>query len=341
MGLATLADVARRAEVAKSTASRALSKDPTLNIRPDTRNRIELAAAELGFIPNPNARSLRLARSWSLAFVVPQLDNPIFGQTIEGAHHAAVSRNYSILIAQVDASTAAEGFGRRLVVATRVDGVLLNTVQYPELLDDLDALQARVVLVNRRTGTDGENSVLVDNEAGAALAVSHLVQLGHSRIGYLSSNSTTFISDRRYEGYRRGLGAAGLSFDETLIASCDADAAAAEAAAFRLLSTGGRPSAIVAWNLVIAAGITRAARRLGIAVPAALSVIALNDSPSAEMMTPQISAVRLPLFDLGAAAASRLIDLVEGRPIISRSLVLPPEGVVQRESTGPAPAGIR
>ena len=337
MGLATLADVARKAEVAKSTASRALSKDPTLSIRPDTRNRIEMAAAELGFIPNPNARSLRLARSWSLAFVVPQLDNPIFGQTIDGAHHAAVARNYSILIAQVDEKTAGEGFGRRLVVATRVDGVLLNTVHYPDLLGDLSALQARVVLVNRQTGAEGEHSVLVDNEAGAALAVAHLSELGHRRIGYLSAASKTFITERRLNGYHRGLAAAGLTFEDALMERCDVDTAAAEAAAYRLLTRPERPTAIVAWNLVLAAGVTRAARRLDLTVPQQLSVIALNDSPAAEMMTPQISAVRLPLFALGAAAATQLIDLIEDRPLRAHPIILPPDGVIQRESTGPAP----
>ncbi|XWN31514.1 MAG: LacI family DNA-binding transcriptional regulator [Devosia sp.] len=338
-GPATLADVARRANVAKSTVSRALSNDPTLNIREETRARIKAVAAELQYVPNPTARSLRLLRSWSLAFVVPELDNPVFGQTIEGAHRAAVERNYSMLIAKIDASEPYQDFGQRLVLGSRVDGILLNTVQYPAVLKDLKALNAKVVLVNRRSGDENEHSVMLDNAGGAVMAVAHLVGLGHRKIAYIAAPPVTSVSKERLAGYRRGLAAAGLRYNKALVAECEPSAGAAEAAARAMLACDPAPTAVVAWNLAIAAGVTRAALSLGVPVPEALSVIALNDAGPAEMMTPAITAVQFPLFRLGWQAASTLIDLIEGLPVSKQPAALPPISLRCRESTGPVPNG--
>ncbi|RAI01525.1 LacI family transcriptional regulator [Acuticoccus sediminis] len=337
-GPATLADVARRADVSKSTVSRALSNDPTLNIRDETRLRIKAAAHELGYMPNSNARSLRLARSWCVAFVVPELQNPVFGQTIDGAHRAAADRGYSMLIAPVEASPAHDELARNIVLGSRVDGILLNTLEYPKFLADTSALQARMVLVNRQTGADGEHCVLLDNEAGARLAVQELAKLGHRRIAYMPTSSVSWVSQRRREGYHLGMKAVGLEGEERIMPECEADLAAAEACAAEILASPNRPTAIVAWNILLAVGVTRAARRLGIAVPEDLSVISLNDSSAAQMMTPQVSAVRLPLFQLGWQAACLLIDLIEGKPVAPEPVVLTPECVILRETTGPAPS---
>lgn len=335
-GGATLADVAERAEVSKSTVSRALSDDPTLNIREETRLRIKAAADALGYRPNSNARGLRLSRSWCLAFVVPELQNPVFGQTIDGAHRAASERGYTMLIAPVDYSPAQSEFARNIVQGSRVDGVL-NTLERPDLIASLSALKARMVLVNRQTGAEGEHCVLLDNIAGARLAVRELAALGHRRIAYMPSTSTSWVSRRRREGYYLGMEAVGLSGEAMEMPPCEADLAAAEATAAAVLSQPERPTAIVAWNILLAVGVTRAARRLGVSIPGDLSVISLNDSSAAEMMTPQVSAVRLPLFRLGHAAASLLIDLIEGKPAAGEPPILPPEGVILRETTGPIP----
>lgn len=332
---ATLADVARLASVAKSTVSRALTNDPTLNIRDETRRRIKTVAAELSYVPNPNARGLRLLRSSTIAFVVPELDNPVFGQTIEGAQRAAAERLYSMVIAKVDKNDAFAAFGRRLVLGSRVDGILLSTVAFDALLREFDALDAKVVLVNRRIGNAHDHAVMLDNAGGAALAVAHLAALGHRRIAYMAAPPFTNVSHERLEGYRRGLSEAGLDHVAALEVVCEPSAPAAEARARALLSSHDRPSAVVAWNLSIAAGVTRAAHALGEGVPERISVIALNDAGAAEMMTPSITTVRQPLFDLGWDAANALINRIEGRPREAASTPLAPIGIVERESTGP------
>lgn len=335
--LPTLADVARRAGVAKSTISRVLSNDRSLNIRDETRQRILAAVEALGYRPNPSARNLRTARSWSIAFVVPEIDNPIFIQTIHGAQRAAVERHYSILIAHMDAAHLDRELYQRMVLGNRVEGLLVNTVRHPALLADLRRLDSPYVLVNRETDRP-DHGVILDNEGGVRLAVRHLLELGHRRIGYVSGPTAHYASARRLAGYRSALDDAGIGYDPDIFAECQFDRAGAERAARAILRAGRPPTAMVAGNLVIASGITAAAATLGIPVPARLSVIALHDVPAAEMMTPRITAVRFPLFDLGWTAANALIDLIEGRIDGRIQQVLPPAGIVTRDSTGPAPA---
>lgn len=338
----TLADVARHAGVAKSTISRVMSGDRTLSIRDDTRQRILDSVEALGYRPNPSARNLRTARSWSIAYVVPEIDNPIFIQTIHGAERAALERHYSILIAHADTAHPDRDLYHRMVLGNRVEGLLVNTVQDPDLLADLHRLGAPYVLVNRETDR-AEHGVILDNEGGVRLAVRHLVELGHRRIGYVSGPTAHYASARRLAGYRSALAEAGMAYDPALFAECQFDRAGAERAAGMILR-GGRtaetmpPTAVVAGNLVIASGITAAAASLGIAVPARLSVISLHDVPAAEMMTPRITAVRFPLFDLGWSAANALLDLIEGRIQERIRRVLPPDGITLRDSTGPVPA---
>lgn len=333
---AMLQDVARRAGVAKSTVSRVMSNDPSLNIRQETRERIREAVEQLHYVPNPNARNLRTSRSWSTAFVIPELDNTIFVQTMQGAEAGFVEQNYSMLIAHIDVERPDRELYRRMVLGNRVEGLLVNTIQDTELLADLRRLNTKYILVNRHTDQD-EHCVILDNEGGVRLAVDHLVELGHRRIGYISGPTGQYASERRYAGYLAALEAHGIPYDPAIFGVCYYDRDGAAAAATAMLTTSERPTAIIASNLVIASGITTAGSELGYPVPDQLSVVALNDGPSAVMMTPQITAVRFPLFELGRTAAADLIALIEGRTEGSIRRVLPPDGIAARRSTAPAP----
>lgn len=334
----TLADVARHAGVAKSTVSRVMSNDPTLNIRDTTRERIWQVVKQLHYSPNPSARNLRTARSWSTAFIVPDLVNPIFVQTMQGAQAAFLQHHYSLLIAQIDITHPDRELYRRMVFGNRVEGLLVHTTQDVELLADLRRLDAKYVLVNRKTEQD-EHCVLLDNEGGVRLAIDYLVEKGHRRIGYISSAMNEFSTKRRHAGYVAALEAHGIPYDPEIFGICKYERDDAERVARHILTaTDETPTAIVALNLVIASGITSAAINHGLRVPEQLSVIALNDDQSATMMTPQITTVRFPLFELGRTAADALIGLIEGKTLGRIETILPPEKLVIRQSTAAAPS---
>jgi DNA-binding LacI/PurR family transcriptional regulator len=332
---AKLEDVARLAGVAKSTVSRVLIGEKTLSIRAETRERVLEAVRTLGYRPDMRARSLRTKRSFSLGLVVPEIDNPAFNTIIQGAQRAALERNYSLLVAYVDKHYPDRELYRRLVNDNQVGGLLVTTIQNPRLTQDLKELGVHHVLVNRELG-NGEHTVIVDYEGGTSQAVQYLSALGHRRIGYVSGPAAHYTGRKRLAGFQAGLADAGIAFDPARVAECDYDRAGAEVAIQRLLAhPDGRPTALCTANVAIAAAVLAIAARQGLTVPRDLSVIALLDGPVAEMLTPAITAVRYPSFELGQLAANDLIDIIEGTAPAPAPRILPAGGIVLRQSTAP------
>lgn len=330
---AKLEDVAQLAGVAKSTVSRVLIGEKTLSIRAETRERVLEAVRTLGYRPDMRARSLRTKRSFMLGLVVPEIDNAAFVTTVQGAQRAALERNYSLLVAYVDSHYDDRELYLRLVNDNHVGGLLVTTLQHPRLPQDLKELGVHHVLVNRELG-HGEHAVIVDYEGGTKSAVQHLTALGHRRLGYVSGPAAHDTGRKGLAGFQAGLGDAGLPFDPTRVAECDADRPRAEGAIFRLLADAkGRPTALCTADVALAAAVLAVAARQGLAVPHDLSVIALRDGPFADWLTPSITAVRYPAFELGQLAANDLIDLIEGVGPTPHARVLPPSGIVQRQST--------
>ncbi|QHI97810.1 substrate-binding domain-containing protein [Xylophilus rhododendri] len=337
---AKLDDVARLAQVAKSTVSRVLGGEKTLAIRPETRQRVLDAIAALGYRPDARARGLRTKRSLTIGLVVPEIDNFAFTTIIQGAQRAALARGYTLLIAFTETAHPDRALYRRLVHDNQVDGLLVTTIRNPELNADLEALDIPLVLVNRELGP-GKRAVIVDYRAGAQAAVMALIRLGHRRIGYLSGPlQNNYPGERRLAGVTEAHAVAGLRFDPSLMRECDYSRAGAAEAASRLFELpDGPPTALCAANTVIAAGILAAAAARGLSVPRDLSLVALLDAPTAEMLTPTVSAVQFPFFALGQTAADDLIDAIEDARAIQPTKVLPPTGLVVRESMGPCNAG--
>ena len=329
---ARLDDVAVIAGVAKSTVSRVMSGEATLSVRAETRQRILDVAAELGYQPDSRARALRLRRTHTLGIVVPEIDNPAFGTIIRSAQKAAVARGYSLFISLADKDQPDGELYRRLVAGSRVDGVLVTTTSDPALVAELRRRAIPYVLVNREI--EGESaSIIVDYVDGTMRAVAHLAALGHRRIALISGRLHQYAGQKRLEGFRLGLAAAGLPFDTELVAETDYGWDEAGDALARMLSgPGDPPSAVCAANAVIASGAIARARRLGRSVPRDLSVVALMDAPLAAMGVPAITAVQYPFEELGRLAVDALIDnLEDGTEVAGRTLA--PVGLADREST--------
>lgn len=329
---ARLDDVAVIAGVAKSTVSRVMSGEATLSVRAETRQRILAIAAELGYQPDSRARALRLRRTHTLGIVVPEIDNPAFGTIIRSAQKAAVARGYSLFISLADKDQPDGELYRRLVAGSRVDGVLVTTTSDPALVAELRRRAISYVLVNRES--PGETaSIIVDYVDGTVRAVAHLAGLGHRRLALISGPLGQYTGRKRLEGYQRGLAAAGLPFDPDLVAECNYGwEEAGDALATMLSAPGGPPTAVCAANAVVASGTIARARRLGLAVPDDLSVVALLDGPLAAMSAPAITAMRYPFEELGRIAVEALIDRLEtGTEIAPRTLA--PVGLEEREST--------
>jgi LacI family transcriptional regulator len=332
--VATLSDVAARAAVDVSTASRVLRGEAGQRVREETRARIFAAADALGYRANPVARALRMARTNTLGMAVPQLDNPVFAAAIAGAERVAAARGYALLISHLEDAVPAKDAYARLAQLNRVDGLLAATLEEDAPLAEALA-RAGVPFVALNRVLPGACSVALDNIAAMRVAVDHLVSLGHRRIAHLAGRAGGWNGRLRLAGWRAALRAHGIRPDPQLVEHAGYTASGGAAAMAALLArVRTRPTAVLAATLVSAAGALRTLRHARLAVPGDISVAALHDGPVAELVEPQLTTVALPAEAMGAAGAEALIAMIEGGEISAAATLLPPGGLVRRASTG-------
>ena len=310
----TLRDVARKAAVDVSVVSRVVNQRPTLRIADATRVRVEKALSDLGYQPNVQARGLRLAKTWTAGFVLPDLMNPFYAPIVEGAEQRASETGYMmVILRELDrVRLAADELSfARLVHQGRVDGLLVASGRVDDAtLKRLSSHGRPIVIVNRRVpGIAG--SVVVDDEAGAYLATQHLIELGHRRIGHIAGPRGIDNSIRRRAGFERAARNAGAT---TTIVNGDSWAPESGYLAARKLFGSKNVTGVFATNIMVAAGVVGAAQEKGLSVPNDVSVIGLHDSPVLSFLRPALSTVVLPLEQLGRTSFEVLLERLRGAP---------------------------
>ena len=334
-----LADVAERAGVSPSLVSRVLSGADKLRVRDDTRQRVLAAADELRYVPHHLARNLRASRAGALGYVVHDVSNPIYAEIIRGAQKAMNTAGSVLLL--VDAETVADEKAlQQLAGGGRVDGLLWQMAGGAEL-DSLVRVAARyvpVVLVNSR-GESDISAVHLDDAAAARLAVGHLLELGHERIGYIGGLPGSDVSDRRRSAYRAILTEAGLRPRPGWAVAGGWDPESGHRATAELLRVRPAVTAVLVANAVVATGAVNAVTEAGLRVPEDLSIVAVHDLWFAERLTPPLTVVRLPLAEMGKRAVELLLTDQPGDAAVSEEIVEPAPELVVRGSTAPPPAG--
>jgi LacI family transcriptional regulator len=334
---ARLADVARAAGVGTSTVSRVLNGDPSVSIRPETRERIVAAATRLNYRPNAFARGLKLARTMTLGMVIPNLAYPVNAEIIRGAERRAAAEGYVMVLADAEEFLQSGDAYRRLLLERRVDGLLIASATSSEsFLAQLARQNLPFVLVNRRVPRVAP-WIVVDDAGGMRLAVEHLVELGHRRIAHVAGPHDVDTARRRAVGFRSGLRAAGLPVSARLIVETSLDEEGGYRATRELLGLPRAPTALTVWSLAAAVGALAAAKQLGVSVPGELSIVAFHDAPLASYLDPPLTTVRMPLAELAERSVEQLLQLIAGRPVGSLVIDTPPV-LVERSSTGPVPA---
>lgn len=334
--MATLTEIARRAGVSVSVASRVINGDPNVRARPETRQRVLDAAKELNYTANYAGRALRLARSRAIALVTPSVSSPLFADLLGGATDAAESEGYTLLIGRSERIVAGSDTLKRLVGEGRVDGFVLQRADdlSDQALENLVANDARFVLVTSRTpGRKG--SVILDDVAGARLATEHLISLGHRRIALIGGIPSSDIARRREHGYASALHEAGLRRREALVRRWGYSPELAAQAAQSLVEA--RPTGIVVSNVNGAVGALTALRRMAVEVPGDVSVVAYHDEWVAEHTWPPLTTVKMPYYEVGVQAVRLLIAQLSGSPPQDIVVTDPAPVLVQRMSTAPAP----
>jgi LacI family transcriptional regulator len=333
---ATLRDVAAAAGVHPATASRALNPGTRLLVSEETAGRVTEAADRLGYRPNPVARSLRTRRSHTIGVLIPDLNNPLFPPIVRGLEDRLAEHGYVALIGNTDADLAKEGLVFDQMRARHVDGFVLATaIAGSPILAEAAEADVPVVLMNRTARDHPFSSVSVDNEQGVRAAVTHLVSLGHTRIGHIAGPQDASTGAARLRGFHAGMAAHRLAVTDAQIVYASAYSLDEGArCGTELLGADSHLTAIVAANDMLAVGCYGAFDELDLRCPEDVSIIGFNDMPFVDRLRPPLSSVRFPHYQLGTEAATLLIERIEAKDSPVKILFLAPE-LVARGSTAP------
>lgn len=329
MAEATIRDVARLAEVSVASVSRALNG--LSNVRPEMREKVAAAAAELGYVPHAGARSLSLARAHVIGVVMPDLHGEFFSEFVRGMDRAASQHGYQLLLSNMhdDGDQAVETLrtmrGRAdglLVMAPHIDPATLRTALSPGL---------PAVLIECARAIDDRPALRFDNKAGVDAIVRHLVDNGFRRIVHISGPEKNLDAQERAEAYRAAL--AKYAPDSTpAIIPGDFSEEAGEAAAATIIAEGIPYDAVFAGSDMMAVGCIQALKAAGYDVPRDIAVAGFDDIPLARYF--ELTTMRLSIAEMGGDAVDRLIDLLEGRDVPAGVELHTPELVV-RATTAP------
>jgi LacI family transcriptional regulator len=328
----TLYDVAREAGVHFTTVSRTLNGSPDLNIRPQTRARILAAAERLKYRPNAFGRGLRLASTHTLGLLVPSLRNPVYAAVVRGAFTRAWERGYVVVLSEDSEGGLAAAAYERLVVEGRIDGLLVATARRGDPAAE-QWLRAPVpaVFVNRRH--PGGHNISMREEDAARVAASHLLDLGHTRLAHIAGPENLDTASRRVRGFRAAVREAGR---RAPIVAVPFDEPSGFRAMSELLARPRPPTGVFVSNINQALGALAAAKRHGVQVPGTMSLITYDDDALAEYLDPPLTAVRMPMGELGRRAVDILLDLIagdDGRPDV---VLETPPLLVRRSSAAAA-----
>ncbi|MEW6673610.1 MAG: LacI family DNA-binding transcriptional regulator [Thermodesulfobacteriota bacterium] len=307
--MATIQDVARQAGVSIATVSRVLNNSAH-KVNLETRDRVLKTVKELDYRPNALARSLQLKKTMTIGIIIPDISNHYYAEIVRGIQNVADQKGYNIILQNTERKPDRIVKSIYLLREKIVDGIIFSggIIHGYEPLSALNELKDRVVVIGRHEVNFP--AVVVDNIGGAALATQHLIDLKHTRIGFIGGpqNSTTGID--RLTGYKSTLAQNGYPYDECLVRRGNLTPKSGYQAAARLLSEKDRPSAIFAANDQMAFGTIYAAREMGLRVPEDLAVVGFDNVPLSSYFVPSLSTVEIPMNSLGAAAMDLLINLM-------------------------------
>jgi LacI family transcriptional regulator len=334
----TIRDVARQASVSPGTVSRAINNSPLVN--EDTRRRIMEVVEELNYRPNLVARRLSIGKTLAVGVIVPFFTRPSVIERLNGVVSSLAKSEYDLVIHNVEEPEQRVTCYQTIPRRERVDGVLIISLSpTDEETEQLGNADVPVVLIDAdHPALTMLNRVTVDDVAGGQAATEYLIELGHTRIGFvgdLIDNPFNFTSSRdRYSGYRKALEAAGIPLRPEYYGEDQHGRDEARQLAEKMLSLLDRPTAIFAASDTQAVGVLEAAREAGLRVPEDLSVIGYDDIEVADVLG--LTTMRQLLFESGQRGVELLLETLENPQTEPVHEVLPTELIVRGTTAPPS-----
>jgi len=330
-------DVAKLAGVSRTTVSFVLNEVPGVKISEETRQRVLEAARELNYYPTAAARSLASGKTRRIGLILGQGKDRLAADAflptfLQGVTASVNRRNYLLVVQLAEAVSTHEAYSR-LIREQQVDGLILSGPRSDnQILDELADDDFPLILHGRLEGRSFP-WVDIDNQAGGYQATSHLIGLGHRRIGFISNAPLSYAGAyERFAGYRAALGEHDIPLNHDLVQTAAFVPQSGRTAMEALLSLPDGPTAVFAASDVVAIGAMGAIQTAGLRVPEDVAIVGFDDIFLAAHICPPLTTVRVPAYVLGWTAADVLITLIEGEEDAA-SVTLETELVI-RESCG-------
>ena len=330
---ATIKDIARQLNISISTVSRAMRNAPDVNI--DTKKAVMALSEELSYQPNRLALSLKQKQTHNIGVIVPNLDY-VLSTMVKGIDEVALEAGYTVMFCQSNESFGREIVNTRRLLDSLVDGFIISVSSETKVFDHFKKIQEKqmpMVVFDRTTPHLSAPGVRIDNMEGGFLATEHLIEQGYKRIAILAGPKNLGISNSRLEGYINALKKHKISPDQDLIIHCDFNQDYAYLATKELLAMKKKPDAIFTISDRMAIGAMLAIKDKGLNMPYDIGLVGFNNEPVTNLVTPSISSVDQPAFELGKIAAKLFIERVHNNEDMSHvEEVLKPKLIVRESS---------
>jgi DNA-binding LacI/PurR family transcriptional regulator len=330
----TLKDIAQQLGISISTVSRALRGMPEVNN--ETREAVMKLSREVDYEPNMLATSLLRRQSNLIGVVVPNMDYFI-ATAVKGMDEAALEAGYTVVVCQSNESYGREVANVQRLLQSHVDGFIVSLSSETQNTDHFKRITKKdipLIFFDRDCSDIEAPKILLDNYEGAFQAVKHLLEKGYKRIAYLGAKKNLSISNIREQGYRDAICEFGIEIEESLIIHGDFDQNYAYQTAIDLLKNSeNRPDAFFTISDKLAVGAFIAIKELGLSIPQDVGLIGFNDEPIMSLLSPPVSSVFQPAFDMGKLAVKLFIEQVHSEELTIPSPILLKPKLIVREST--------
>lgn len=333
----TIKHVAELAGVSPRTVSNVVNE--FVHVKPATRDRVQAAIAQLGYVPNIAARNLRRGKTGMIGYAVPELSQPYFAELGELLEHQAGERGYTLISTQTGGAKQRELAMLRRFNANLVDGLIFSPMQVGA--DDVASGGGSVplVLIGEQIEHPGLATFAIDNDAAVRDATAHLAKQGRRAIAALGAfhDDAYRPSIERMAGYREGMISSGLALDESLVLYTDRfSRSAGYEAVMRAWNNGVRFDALVCFTDMLAFGASRALADLGVAVGSTVAVVGMDDVQEAAFHLPSLTSIRPDKAAIVDLALDALEGLIAGESVAGGRVAVPYTLEVRESSTTPA-----
>ncbi len=330
----TIHDIAKKLNISASTVSRALKDNPVISEA--TRKMIKKAADEMGYRPNILAANFRTRRTNTIGVIVPLINRHFFSSVISGIEEVAYKKGFAVTISQSNDKLEKESKIAQTLFANRIDGVIVSIGMETKVTNHLQLFKEKnipLVFFDRVADEIDAHKIVVDDFGGSYKATSHLIEQGSKRIAHISGPQNLNIYKNRQIGYLKALSDAGIELDKSLIVTNNLTRTDGTKAIQKLMKNTVKPDAIFCANDTTALSVIVYLQKVGVNVPKDIAVVGFSNEPFSEVVTPSISTIKQPGFDMGKKAALLLIGQISNKKSPDfKTIVMPTELIIRQSS---------